>query len=115
TFEDRDFGVHPHDGVMMAVGVNDCVDLPRWRLVALSFEEFGEDERLICEAAGIVIIGEEAEQLIAKRRDTTRFDAHERNAGTNCWTQRIEGLSPQSFRQIEHAEVLEGPTTTERS
>lgn len=115
AFEHGDLGVHAHDGIVVAVPVNDRADGEARRLVALAFEELRQDEGLTGETLGVLVVGEQADELVTERRDAAGFDTDDRHTGTDHRLQRLEGLPPQSLRRGEHPEVVERSTAAQRS
>src|SRR5262249_28587695 len=72
-------------------------------------EELGEVERLLPEPERVLVVREEAPELVAERRDAARLEADDGRAGADVVAERVEDLPQVTLREAEHAAVVDRP------
>src|SRR5438270_10312750 len=103
----------------MTVSMHNCLMLLQGRCLWREFppfldQKFTQQEGLLAQSFGILIMWKKIDQLITENGNTTRFQANDGNACTNWLTERNEYLVQHMVRQIEHAIIVERTPTTNR-
>src|SRR5579871_2332826 len=70
------FSIHPHEGLLVAVAVKQCLALQPRRAVAGFHQELTEQKDLPTEALGVLIMREEVHQFIPEHGNATWLQAH---------------------------------------
>jgi hypothetical protein len=115
--EKRFFGGHLHDRFVMAVSVEQGF---AWELRELRvgsevlFEELAEQERLFAQGLGALVVREEVEEFVAEDGDAAGLESDDRDSGFDLGGDRVENVEEQGLGAIEHAEVVERASATER-
>src|SRR5262249_39051388 len=113
--QQAELGLHAHDRRVVAVRLDDRPTLQARRLPpGGADEELGEVERLLSEPARVVVVGEEAPELVAERRYAARLEADDGRAGADVVAERVEDLPQVALREAEHAVVVERPPAAEK-
>jgi hypothetical protein len=81
--EQGDLGIHADHRFVVAVAVDGGPDRELRRRIALAFEELREQQRLIRESPGVVVVGEQIHQLVTKGGDAARLH-HGAAETTSC-------------------------------
>jgi hypothetical protein len=76
-------------------------------------EKFAEQERLLAESSGALVVREEVDEFVAEDGDAARFEADDGNSGFDFGLQFVEDVEEQSFGTVEHAEVVERASAAE--
>ncbi len=92
----------------MAVTVDDGPHGQRWRLVALALEELGEQQRLVGEPSGVVVVREQVHELVTKGGHAARFESDD---GIPA---RIHGRNVSSVWRHKRSAVASMPEVVER-
>src|SRR5581483_870010 len=99
----------------MAVPVNDGAALEARQLEVWRkfLKKFAEQERLLGQTAGAIVLGEKVAQFIAENGGATGLQAHNGNIGVNEWRQGIQDFQQQVLGAAEHSEVVKGAPATQ--
>src|SRR5439155_6389045 len=101
----------------MTVAVQHDALLERWRRITgpVFSKEFRQRKRLFRQAARVLIVGKEIDELIAEDRQAARLEHDDRRAGFEVRPQSFEGLAEQLLGLPEKTVVIQRPTAAERS
>jgi hypothetical protein len=115
--EERFFGSHFHNGFVMAVSVEQgfARELRELRVGSeFLFEEFAEQESLFAQGLGALVVREEVEEFVAEDGNAAGLESDDRDSGFDLGSESVENVEEQGFGAIEHAEVVERASATER-
>ena len=113
--EQGDLVGHPHSGAVMAVAMDEnlLAELRR-TVVGRKFDEkFAEKIGLVAELAGPGIVRKKVGELVAEDARAGGFEDDDRDCVLELRGESVEGFEEVIFGGREHAEVVEGPATTE--
>ena len=107
--QDRFLGIHFHDGLVVAVSVNQCFsgDARKLKIFCVAFEELAQQECLLRKRTGTDVIRKEIDQFVAKDGNAARLKSYDRNTGFDFRQQGVEDLKQLRFGPVEHADVIE--------
>ncbi len=77
------------------------------------FEEFAEQERLLAQGLGALVVGKEVEEFVAEDGDAAGFEADDGDSGFDLGREFVEDIEQQGFGAVEHAEVVERASAAE--
>ena len=78
-------------------------------------QELAQQIRFFAETFGVLIVGKQIDEFVTKHCHTTRFKADHRHSRLDLRAQRGQDLPQQTLGQIEHAEIVQRPTATQRA
>ena len=110
------FGGHLHDRLVMAVSVEQgfARELRKLSWVRVFVQELAEQERLLAQGLGALVVREEVEEFVAEDGDAAGLEADDGDSGFDLGGERVEDVEQQGLGAIEHAEVVERTPATER-
>src|ERR1700688_2970243 len=75
--QERLFGGHLHDGLVMAVSVEQslALELRKGRVSGVVFQELAEQKRLAGESLGALVVREEVDEFVAENGDAAGLEA----------------------------------------
>jgi hypothetical protein len=99
----------------MAVSVEEsfAVQLRQRRVVRVSVEELAEQESLLAQGLGALVVGEEVEEFIAEDGNATGLESDDRDFGFDFGREFVEDVEQKGFGAVEHAEVVERASAAE--
>jgi hypothetical protein len=116
TTEERFFGGHLHERLVMAVAVDQGFAIQlRQSCVRGDFllEEFAEQERLTAQGLSAVVVWKEIDEFVAEDGDAAGFETYDGDSGFDLGLERVEDFEEQTLGAVEHAEVVEGASAAE--
>jgi hypothetical protein len=78
-----------------------------------SLEEFAEQESLLAQGLGAVVVGEEVEEFVAEDGDAAGLESDDGDAGFDFGFELIEDFEQEALGAVEHAEVVERAAAAE--
>ena len=77
------------------------------------FEKFAEQERLLAQGLGALVVGEQVEEFVAEDGDATGLESDDGDSGFDLGGECVENVEEQGFGAVEHAEVVERASAAE--
>ena len=113
--QQRFLGGHLHDGLVMAVSVQQrlALEVRQRRIPGVEFEKFAEQEGLLAQGLGALVVREEVEQFVAEDGDAAGLESDDGDARFDLGLEFVEDIEQQGFRAVEHAEVVEWAAAAE--
>ena len=113
--QQRFFGGHLHDRLVVAVPVQQrlAIDLWQRRIAGVGFEKLAEQESLAGESLRALVVREEVEQFVAEDGDAAGFEADDGDAGLDFGLELVENFEQQRLSPVEHAEIVEWAAAAE--
>ncbi len=114
--EEAQVGVHVHDRLVVAVALDDRVGGEPRRLPVrgVTLEELSERERVVAEAAGVLIVGEKFAEVVAEHGGAAGLESDDRDAVADVGGERIEGAAELLLRGGELAGGDPGQAAAQR-
>jgi len=113
--EEGFFGGHLHDGFVMAVAMEKSFagELRERGVAGVVLEKLAEQEGLLAQGLGALVVGEEVEEFVAEDGDAAGLEADDGDSGFNFGFELVEDFEQKALGAIEHAEVVEGTAAAE--
>ncbi len=99
--EERLFGGHLHDRLVMAVSVEQgfAAELRERGVAGVVVEEFAEQECLFAQGLGALVVREEVEEFVAEDGDAAGFESDDGDAGFDLGLELVEDVEEQGSRR----------------
>src|SRR5215469_8804048 len=116
TAEEGFLGGHLHERFVMAVSVDEGVAGELWETGAgreFLLEKFAEQQGLLAEGLGALVVRKQIGEFIAEYGDAGRFESNDGDAGFDLRLELIEDFEQQAFGAVEHAKVVKGASAAQ--
>src|ERR1700728_339576 len=113
--QQRLLGSHLHDGLVMAVSVQQCLALVarEWTIPGVAVEKLAEQKCLPGQGLGTSVVRKKVQQFIAKNGNAAGLKSNDRDSRFDFRRERVENLEQQRLCSVEHAKVVERAAATQ--